>query len=195
MSETRDEHIHIAVAQLAARLMAEDGETDIGRARRKAAHILGARKIKELPDNREIEMALRAHQALFMADTHSDDLLYLKKAARQWMHAFADFSPRLTGALVKGTALFSSPIEIDLLVDDIKSFDFFLLNHNFEFQIVFAARDSSRFIYRLKNEIPSVELSVNTAISSRTQRTHQDDRNEFLSLTELEKQLNSPLED
>lgn len=191
MSETRNERTRITVAQLAARLMAEDGEIDIGRARRKAAHTLGAKKIKELPDNREVEAALRAHQALFMADTHSHDLLCLKKAARQWMHAFTDFSPRLTGAIVKGTALFSSPIEIDLLVDDIKSFDFFLLNHNFEFQIVFAARDSSQFIYRLKNEIPSIELRVNTAVTSRTQKTRQDDWSEFLSLAELEKQLNS----
>ena len=52
------------IAQMAARLLFEDGALGFGAARRKAQERLGCGAWRDLPDNREIEAALIAYQRL-----------------------------------------------------------------------------------------------------------------------------------
>ena len=70
----RAEDLRRALAQEAARLMAEHGIDDYLQAKRKAADRLGVNDVAVLPKNVEIEAALREHQRLFGRDRHDHSL-------------------------------------------------------------------------------------------------------------------------
>ena len=55
----RQSDLRRRIAHEAARMLAEDGGMDYGFAKRKAARQLGVPDTRQLPDNREIEEALR----------------------------------------------------------------------------------------------------------------------------------------
>jgi hypothetical protein len=65
----RAEDLRRALAQEAARIMAEHGIADFLQAKRKAADRLGVHDVAVLPKNVEIEAALRAHLRLFGVST------------------------------------------------------------------------------------------------------------------------------
>lgn len=106
------------LAHEAARLMAEGGLHDFQQAKRKAASRLGIHDEASLPQNREIEDALRQYQRLFNRDTQPAALRRRREAALEAMTFLAPFEPRLAGAVLEGTADTSSPIELHLHADD-----------------------------------------------------------------------------
>ena len=69
----RAEDLRRALAQEAARIMAEHGIEDFLQAKRKAADRLAVHEVSVLPSNVEIEAALRAHQRLFGGDSHTGE--------------------------------------------------------------------------------------------------------------------------
>lgn len=126
---TRGDNLRRALAQEAARIMAEHGIRDFLVAKRKAAERFGVTDgAALLPKNSEIEDALREHQRLFQADEHPALLRELREAARNAMQFLGRFEPRLVGAVLEGTAdrhsavclhLFSdTPEEVMLLLDE-----------------------------------------------------------------------------
>ncbi|MDQ1919842.1 hypothetical protein [Massilia pseudoviolaceinigra] len=125
------------IAAVAARMIAQDG-ADYASAKRKAAlQVLGERAdaarayaANLLPDNAQIEDAVRDYQALFLADTQPARLLALRQAALQVMDALAEFSPYLTGAVLNGTAGEYDDIELQLFADSAKEVQIYLLNRN-----------------------------------------------------------------
>lgn len=130
---TRDFHganrqMRARIAQLAARLIAEDGLDDYGAAKRKAARQLGALETRNLPDNIELEAALRTYQALYQADEQPRHLARLREAAARMMRSLARFDPHLTGAVLAGTAGRHTHVELHLFADDGKEVELFLLN-------------------------------------------------------------------
>ncbi|MDO9635687.1 MAG: hypothetical protein Q7I95_01895, partial [Thiobacillus sp.] len=92
------------IAHAAARILAEDGSLDYGSAKRKAARQLGAPDSGNLPDNQQIEEALRSYQALYQADETRTQLALLRQVAIEYMEQLADFDPHLTGSVLNGTA-------------------------------------------------------------------------------------------
>ncbi len=64
----RDNNLRRHIAYLAARLMAEDGVADYATAKVKAARQAGLGDAHQLPDNSEIEEALREYQELYQKD-------------------------------------------------------------------------------------------------------------------------------
>ncbi|MCM8611014.1 hypothetical protein [Accumulibacter sp.] len=121
------------LAALAARLMAEDGISDIARAKRKAARQLGLAANAALPDDAAVEEALRTHQRLFHeAEQHARQQQLLAIAARL-MTAMQRFNPYLTGAVLDGTAGRYTEIDIQLFADSAKDVEIFLLNEKFCF--------------------------------------------------------------
>ena len=126
--------LRLAIAATAARLIAE-GLTDYGAAKRKAAQQLGADKIDALPDNIEIEAALREHHAFFASDSQPVVLTALREAAVHAMQWLDHFSPWLSGPVLSGTANEFSAIELDLVGVDAKSFAMFLLNEDVVFEL------------------------------------------------------------
>ncbi len=113
----RSENLRRAIAQEAARVMAEHGIQDFRAAKRKAAERFVVTEAGALPSNAEIETALVEYQRLFAADTHGNSLRSQRRAALQAMRAFAAFSPRLVGPVLAGTATAHSDVHLHLFAD------------------------------------------------------------------------------
>src|SRR3954464_5750669 len=116
------------IAHLAARLMAVDGIDDYALAKRKAARQAGAPETRNLPNNDEVEHALRAYQQLYQADEQPARLRHLRASARKMMELLARFNPYLVGTVLSGRAGKYSEIELLLFTDSMKEVELFLLN-------------------------------------------------------------------
>ena len=103
-----------AVAEEAARVMAEQGIDDFLFAKRKAAARFGVVDASILPRNTEIEAALFARRRLFADDRHQDEIADLRRSALQAMRLMAEFDPRLVGPVLTGTASAHSDIHLHL---------------------------------------------------------------------------------
>ena len=113
----RTEDMRRALAQEAARIMAEHGIEDFLQAKRKAADRLGVQDVSVLPKNVEIEAALRAHQRLVGRESHDDNLMEQRRIALETMRLLAEFNPRLVGSVLTGTATDYSDINLHLFAD------------------------------------------------------------------------------
>jgi len=122
------------IAQLAARLMAADGVQDFSLAKRKAARQLGADDAQNLPNNSEIDEALRRYHALYQGDEQPVRLREMRLRALDAMREFAAFDPHLTGAVLAGTAIRHSRISLMLFTDSQKDVEHYLLNHHISYQ-------------------------------------------------------------
>lgn len=122
------------IAALAARLMAEDGMSDYGMAKRKAARQLGAPETEALPTNAEIEAELRSYQSLYQAGEQRERLHTLRTAAVEAMRMLDPFRPYLTGPVLDGTAGRYAEIELEAFPDSSKDVEIFLLNRNIAFE-------------------------------------------------------------
>jgi hypothetical protein len=137
MSKPHIQHRDLMREQLAhqtARLMAEDGITDIAFAKRKAAKQLGAADTQHLPSNQEVEEALHSYRALYQQHSHPTVLRQLRVDALHAMQLLAEFNPYLTGSVLSGTAGASSDINIMLFSDDAKAVLLFLLKQQLDFE-------------------------------------------------------------
>ncbi len=113
----RADDLRHALAQEAARIMADQGIEDFLHAKRKAADRLGVHDAAVLPKNIEIEAALRAHQRLFGGDLHDHTLKEQRRIALDAMHLLREFHPRLVGSVLNGTATRYSDINLHLFAD------------------------------------------------------------------------------
>ena len=113
----RSENLRRAIAQEAARVMAEHGIQDFRAAKRKAVERFGVTEESALPSNAEVETALVEYQRLFAADTHGATLRTQRRAALRAMRSLAAFSPRLVGPVLAGTATAHSDVHLHLFAD------------------------------------------------------------------------------
>ncbi|MFT3790669.1 MAG: hypothetical protein QM741_06250 [Rudaea sp.] len=118
MGARRTDPLRARIAFEAARLISESGMRDYAQAKRKAAAQLGVATQSVLPDNAEIEDALREYQRLFHAGDQPRRLRALREAAFEAMRFFAAFEPRLVGAVLDGTADAHSAVCLHLFSDD-----------------------------------------------------------------------------
>ena len=147
------------IAHLAARLMAVDGIDDYALAKRKAARQIGAPDTRHLPNNDEVEQALRAYQQLYQADEQRVRLLHLRRSAREMMQLLDQFNPYLSGSVLSGSAGKYSDINIHLFTDTVKDVEMFLINH----QIDYRAGESRVFIGEMPMGVPTFSISTNDA--------------------------------
>jgi hypothetical protein len=129
------------IAAAAARIMAEDGIDSFALAKRKAARQLGAPDTEAMPRNEEVEEALHAYRALYQADEHPQRVAELRRTALEAMRALEQFSPYLTGPVLKGTAGPYAEIELQLFPESPKDVEIFLLDRG----ISFATAEGRRF--------------------------------------------------
>ena len=122
------------IAALAARMIAEDGISDYGFAKRKAARQLGAVNADELPNNAEIEAEVRTYLSVFQDEEHLERQMVMRLAAVEIMRELQPFRPYLTGAVLDGTAGRYSEIEIDLFPESAKEVEIFFLNNNVAYE-------------------------------------------------------------
>lgn len=150
------------IAHAAARLLAEDGSLDYGSAKRKAARQLGAPDSGNLPDNQQIEEALRSYQALYQADETREQLALLRQVAIEYMERLADFDPHLTGPVLNGTAGRHASINLQLFTDQQKDVDFLLMSLSTPYQATeYRAADApGRVFPRFVIDDPRATLEV-----------------------------------
>lgn len=115
------------IAAVAARLVVDDG-MEWGPAKRRAVQQLGLGPRARLPDNEDLEDAVREHIAIFHADTQPTELAALRSLALDWMERLRGFRPHLAGAVWHGTATRRSDIYLQLFCDDSKSAEILLID-------------------------------------------------------------------
>ncbi len=121
------------IAHLAARLMAEDGIEDYALAKRKAARQAGVPDIRQLPNNDEIDTALRLYRALYQRE-HPAQLRELRQLALEVMDELVGFNPYLTGSVLRGSAGKYAAVNLLLFTDNIKGVEHYLLNRDIDFR-------------------------------------------------------------
>lgn len=168
----RESNLRLRIASLAARLMAEDGGLDYGAAKTKAARQAGLAGTHLLPDNREIEAALREYQELYQSEDQPRHLRRLREVAVKVMRDFADFRPVLVGSVLSGTAGQHSDVNLQLFTDDQKVLAMFLLNRRYRFE------QGSRRVRRgdHTDEVPQIHLEVDEIPVSLTILDRDDER-------------------
>jgi len=168
----RDTNLRSHIAYIAARLMAEDGIADYGTAKAKAARQAGLADANLLPDNDEIEAALREYQGLYQSDEQPLHLRHLREVAVKVMRDFEAFRPALVGAVLDGTAGQFSEVSLQLYADDVKALQMFLLNRRYRF-------DESVRRMRLGDQwvdVPQIRIEVDGATVALTVLDRDDER-------------------
>jgi hypothetical protein len=123
------------LAQEAARIIVDQGIRDYRIAKIKAAERLGMNTRGALPGNTEIEQAVSEHLLLFSGDSHAQLLRHLRASALAAMALLADFSPRLVGPVLAGTADENSAINLHVFADGSETVAMFLNTANIPCQL------------------------------------------------------------
>lgn len=127
--------IRAEVAQLAARLMAEEGFHGFAEAKAKAASELGVPGRQSLPRNDEIEAALREYQALYQGDEQPLWLAEKRRIALDAMTLLAGFQPLLTGAVLRGTVVEEGEITLHVFVEPPETIATFLYERGIPWEL------------------------------------------------------------
>ena len=131
----RAENLRRALAQEAARVMAEHGIRDFLFAKRKAAERFGVVDGAVLPRNSEIEDALAEYQRLFGGEQHVESLYAQRLAAAEAMRALGDFQPRLVGAVLTGTATEHAHVQLHVFADRAETVAFRLMDQGIPYEM------------------------------------------------------------
>jgi len=168
----RGNNLRRHLAYIAARMIAEDGIADYATAKQKAARQAGLADANLLPDNEEIEQALREYQGLYQKEEQPAHLRRLREVAAKVMREFEDFRPALVGSVLSGTAGQYSDVNLQLFTDDPKALSMFLLNKRYRFE------DGSRRVRRggREDEVPQISLEVEDVTVTMTVLDLEDER-------------------
>ena len=154
------EHQRTLIATAAARLIAESGVNDYQLAKRKAAISLGLADSQQLPENAEVEAALRAHQRLFQDGEQIERIDHLRRKARETMTIMQRFNPYLTGSVLDGTAGRYAEIDIQLFTDSAKDVEIFLLNQKIDYAHSTPRSPRAEAVLTLSNEDTITNLII-----------------------------------
>ncbi len=168
----RDTNLRKQIAYIAARMMAEDGVADFATAKLKAARQAGLSDAQQLPDNQEVETALREYQGLYQKDEQPGHLRELREIAVKVMRDFSDFRPALVGSVLTGTAGQYSDVNLQLFTDDPKALTLFLLNRRYRFE------ESTRRVRRgdQLDDVPQISIEVDDVTVTLTVLDRDDER-------------------
>ena len=132
----RTENLRRALAQEAARVMAEHGVSDFLFAKRKAAERFGVTDHAVLPKNTEIEEALVEYKRLFGADSHEETLYAQRQVALEAMKQLKEFEPRLVGPVLTGTATEHNDIQLHLFAERAEAITIKLMDLGIDHEVV-----------------------------------------------------------
>lgn len=154
-----------AIAVYAARLMAEDGIEDYGLAKRKAAKQLGMPDTRRLPNNAEIDAALREYQGIYQPDDQRQRTQLLREQAVDSMRELEDFNPHLTGSVLSGIAGPYASIHLQLYTDNAKAVELFLLDRGLSYRTgqtrLYAGGELRTLpVFTIDDEGTEIELTV-----------------------------------
>lgn len=127
------ENVTAEIAQAAARFVVEEG-LEWGPAKQRALRQLALPSRTALPDNDQLEEAVREYIELFCGETQPQELQALRELALVWMDRLQEFRPHLAGAVWRGTATRLSDIYLQLFCDDSKSAEIALINNQVQYE-------------------------------------------------------------
>jgi hypothetical protein len=156
---TRSDHLRSAVAQEAARLMAEHGIQDYLVAKRKAAERFGVVDGSVLPKNTEIEAALASYQRLFGGEQHASSLQQQRRIALQAMQLLEQFERLLVGAVLTGTATEFTDIQQHVFSDSAEAVYMQLMDRRYEYEVF---ERKLKLTAERQILVPSVRFDVGT---------------------------------
>jgi hypothetical protein len=151
------------IAATAARMVVEEG-LEYGPAKRRAVKQLGLNARAPLPNNDQVEDAVREYLEVFCADTQPAELAALRQLAVVWMERMAAFRPHLGGAVWRGTATGLSDIYLQLFCDDPKSAEISLIDHNVRYEVSTVQGFQGEPVDALSVLCTSPELSQRTLV-------------------------------
>ncbi len=131
MEPTRN---RIRIAQLSARIIVEEGVREYAVAKRKAAQRLGLDWGQNLPDDDSITAALQEYHRIFRFQHQSGFIRRLRQTALEAMEFLQNFSPRLAGAVLEGTAGELQPITLHLFPDSPEEVIWYLVTGNVRYR-------------------------------------------------------------
>ena len=134
-SSPRADHLRRALAQEAARVMAEHGVRDFLLAKRKAAERFGVVDGSVLPRNTEIEEALQEYQRLFGGESHVESLHAQRAVALDVMERLREFQPRLVGPVLTGTATLHDDVLLHAFADRAEALSMRLMDQGIPFEV------------------------------------------------------------
>ncbi|MDP2247517.1 MAG: hypothetical protein Q8J65_05250 [Nitrosomonadales bacterium] len=141
----RNSQLRQRIAQLAARLIADEGISDYGHAKRKAGRQLGITEDHCMPTNSEIEEEIKIFHEIYNSEDQPEALKQLRADALVVMQMLERFNPHLTGAVLDGTAGKYAATDIHLYAESLKDVEMFLLN----LQVPYETNEKS---YRTHND-------------------------------------------
>lgn len=122
------------VAAEAARIIATEGLHDFHAAKRKAADRIGINERLALPSNLEVQEALFSYQNLYGGPQHSNNLEKLRHAALQAMELLNEYSPRLVGPVLDGSAGLHCRVSLHVFCDAAETLIFDFLERGLPFR-------------------------------------------------------------
>lgn len=122
------------IAAEAARIIATEGQGNYHLAKRKAAERIGVSQRLALPSNLEIQEALQDYQRLYGGEDHNRHLDHLRGEALNIMRFLRQFSPRLVGPVLDGTASRHSRISFHVFCDEPENLVLFFLENGRPFK-------------------------------------------------------------
>ncbi len=170
------------IAQQAARLIAEDGQQDYALAKLKAARQIGAPDTHNLPNNNEVEQALRDYQSLYQKDEQGVRLRQLRQQALVAMKLLERFNPYLVGSVLNGTATRYSDINLQVFADSAKAVELFLLGQQMpykssEMRLHFGGEMRTFPVLSLQGDATEINITVfATGDLRQIPRSHNDKR-------------------
>ena len=147
-------HTRERIAHLAARLMADDGIEDYALAKRKAARQAGVPDTRQMPNNDEVEAALKLYRELYRHE-HASQLRELRQLALKIMEELARFNPCLTGSVLRGNAGKYAGIHLQLFADNAKSVEHYLLDRNVDFR----SSETRLYVGDMPLDVPMLSFS------------------------------------
>ena len=170
---SRDARMRERIAQEAARVMATEGVEDFSLAKRKAALHLGAPGTTNLPQNREIQAALQEYQRLFGGERQLSALQTLREAALEAMGFFSAFRPRLTGAVLDGTAGPDTAVDLHCFADTPEEVVLFLMEQGIPFDTEERRlRFDDDYLFVPMHRFVAGDVSVHLTVFSERDRRH-----------------------
>jgi hypothetical protein len=156
----------ICLAAEAARLIAESG-LSWNEARRKLVNADRDLSLTQLPDDEEIATALREYFAVYRPLEHQKRLYEMRRTAREWMQILRDFEPRLILGVLSGCADLYSPIYLQVVSEDTKSLEIFLLDLRIDYEVQETERSGRKdpvedicFVTDLIGSVPQEQVGM-----------------------------------
>ena len=140
------------ISTVAARLLAEGFIQDYHQAKLKAVKSLGLSDSVDLPSNEEVEAELKLQQSMLDTSSHEKLIRSMRIQALEAMQEFEEYTPRLTGPVLDGTATQYSPIEIQVFSDSPKDMVIKLL----DLQVPFETEDRKIRLSKINTQLVPV---------------------------------------